>query len=225
MRKISALLAGLVLSAGLALAAAPAAYAASCDGTYTIVVGGFTDPDAKKAFPDDGRHGNISQRVGYSAALNSQSAREGVNELNRLIRDHRKQCSGQHVKAVGFSEGAAVVHIWVTENQDFGNVNAVLIADPKRDPNGLGGPGLAGQAPSVVFGPIVGAPLVGVDRSFGRIPTVSLCADDIICDERAASGWIGYAEQKHVRNYNFNVDNYSNDGVGQWFNGQYYPDR
>lgn len=220
MRKTAAFAAALLLSGGLATAAAPAANAASCDGTYTIVVGGFTDRDSM-IFT-----GGISQRVGYSAEVNSQSARQGVDELNRLIRDQRAACPDQHAKAIGFSEGAAVVHIWVTENwQTFGNVNAVLIADPKRDPNGLGGPGLAGQAPSVIFGPIVGYPLAGVDRYFGNVPTVSLCTDDIICDEGAASGWIGYAQHKHVDNYNFNVDVYSDDGVGQWFNGQYFPDR
>ncbi|KAA2261919.1 cutinase family protein [Solihabitans fulvus] len=223
MRKIAALLAGLLASTGLALMAAPAAHAASCDGTYTIVVGGYTDRDSTIFYSPSN---SISQRVGYSAELNSQSARQGVDELNRLIRDQRAACPGQHAKAIGFSEGAAVVHIWVTENwQSFDNVNAVLIADPKRNPNGLGGNGLAGQAPSVIFGPIVGYPLVGVDSFFGNVPTVSLCADDIICDELAPSGWIGYAQHKHTENYSFNVDNYSDDGVGQWFDGQYYPDR
>ncbi|SEP00192.1 cutinase family protein [Amycolatopsis saalfeldensis] len=221
MRRLAAVLAGLLMSAGIVLVGAPSASAASCDGTYTIVVGGFTDRDST-IFSGAG----ISQRVGYSAELNSQSARQGVDELNRLIRNQRAACPGQHVKAVGFSEGAAVLHIWVTENwKTFGNVNAVLIADPKRDPHGLGGPGLAGQAPSVIFGPIVGYPLVGVDSFFGNIPTVSLCTDDIICDEAAASGWIGYAQHKHTENYNFNVDVYSDNGVGQWFNGQYFPDK
>ncbi len=51
--------------------------------------------------------GNVSQRVGYSAQLTGASAREGVNELNRLIRDQRALCPGQHAKAIGFSEGAA----------------------------------------------------------------------------------------------------------------------
>jgi cutinase len=220
MKKIAAATAGLLLSAGLTLTAPPIASAASCDGTYTIVVGGYTDRDSM-IFT-----GGISQRVGYSAEVNSQSARQGVDELNRLIRNQRAACPDQHAKAIGFSEGAAVVHIWVTENwPSFDNVNAVLIADPKRDPHGLGGPGLAGQAPSVIFGPIVGYPLAGVDSFFGNVPTVSLCADDIICDEGAASGWLGYLQHKHVDNYNFNVDVYSDDGVGQWFNGQYFPDR
>jgi predicted alpha/beta-fold hydrolase len=59
------------------------------------------------------------------SAAPATTTRQGVNELNRLIRDHRNACPGQHVKAVGFSLGAAVVHTWVTENwQTFDNVNA-----------------------------------------------------------------------------------------------------
>jgi cutinase len=109
-RKFAILLAGVLVSTGLSMVASPAAQAASCDGTYTIVVGGFNDTTSS-IFT-----GNVSQRVGYSAALNSQSARQGVDELNRLIRDQRWACPSQHAKVVGFSEGAAVAHIWVTEN-------------------------------------------------------------------------------------------------------------
>jgi cutinase len=212
MRKLFVLLSALLVAAGgYLLVFTPTANAASCDGTYTIGVGGMNDTTSS-IFT-----GNITQRVGYSAALNSQSARQGVDELNRLIRDQRNICPDQHVKAVGFSEGAAVTHIWVTENwQTIDNVNAVLIADPKRAP-GPGGPGLAGQAGSQIVGP----PLVGVDNFFGDIPTVTICTDDIICDANAASGWPGYPN-KHM-NYSFNVDDYSDDGTGQWFNGVYYP--
>lgn len=202
------------MSTGLSLTAAPAAQAASCEGTYTIVVGGFTDPTSEKTFRD----GHISERVTYSATLTSQSAREGVDELNRLIREQRDRCPDQHAKAVGFSEGAAVVHIWVTENrQAFDNVNAVLIADPKRAA-GPGAAGLAGQPYSGVVGP----PLAGADRDFGTIPTLTLCNDDVICDSAASSGWPGYPEN-HVKNYDFNVDVYSDDTNGQWFNGTYIP--
>jgi cutinase len=219
--KISRLLAGLLIPAaltGIPATSAHAAAAASCGGTYTVVVGGRTDTTAAVF------GGGVTERVHYSAALNSESAREGVNELNRLIRDQRAACPGQHAKAVGFSEGAAVVHIWVTENwQTFGNVNAVLVADPKR----AAGPGAAGLAGQPYSG-IIGAPLAGSDISFGNIPTVTICTDDVICDSTAASGWIGYLQGRHVANYadatgHINVDNYSDDGAGQWFNGQYIP--
>lgn len=215
-KKLAALAAGVLMAAGLSVAVAPVASAASCAGTYTIVVSGFGDPTSRNVFPSDA---GISERVTYSAALNSQSAREGVNNLNRLIRDQRNACQGQHAKIVGYSEGAAVAHIWVTENwQTFGNVNAVLIADPKRAPAGHGSPGLAGQP----YSGIVGAPLVGVDTFFGNVPTVSICTDDIICDGTAPSGWLGYATGAHA-NYSFNVNDYSDNGNGQWFYGQFFP--
>jgi cutinase len=194
------------------IAAAPQAGAASCEGTYTIVVGGFGD-GASTIF-----RGGVDQRVGYSAQLSSASVREGVNELNRLIRDQRAACPHQHAKVVGYSEGAAVVHIWVSENwPTFDDVNAVLISDPKRQ-GGPGTDGLAGQ----FYAAVMGAPLYGADRNFGDVPTVSICTNDVICDSAAPSGWIGYLTGAHG-NYSFDVDHYSDDGDGQWFNGVFMP--
>ncbi|MFD4196426.1 cutinase family protein [Amycolatopsis thermoflava] len=127
MKKIAALLTGLAVAA--------AAYLR----TSTIDVGGTGDNDSDDPY----WQGDISQRVGYPAIPVAINARQGVDELNRLIRDQRNACPGQHVKAVGFSLGAAVVHTWVTENwPTIDNVNAVLIADPKR----AAGPGNAGAA-------------------------------------------------------------------------------
>ncbi|MDD9370778.1 MAG: cutinase family protein [Acidimicrobiales bacterium] len=208
------LVAAIALSAAVtgSIAAAPPAGAASCVGTYTIVVGGLGD-GASTIFG-----GGVDQRVGYSAELNSASARAGVNELNRLIRDQRRACPFQHAKVVGYSEGAAVAHIWVSENwATFDNVNAVLISDPKRR-GGPGTDGLAGQ----FYAAVMGAPLYGADRNFGDIPTVSICTNDVICDSAAPSGWIGYLTGAHGK-YSFNVDDYSDDGNGQWFNGVFIP--
>ena len=211
MRRLAATMATVVLSVGALAVSVPAAQAAPCGGTYTIVVGGFNDPTSG-IFT-----GNVSQRVGYSAQLTGASAREGVNELNRLIRDQRAACPAQHAKAIGFSEGAAVVHTWVTENwPTFDNVNAVLIADPKRNA-GPGASGLSGQW----YAGVVGPPLAGADNFFGDIPTVTICTDDVICDSTAASGWLGYP-RNHM-NYDFNVDVYADDADGQWFNGEFLP--
>jgi cutinase len=211
-RRLAVAIAAILGAISCSIAAAPSAGAAPCGGTYSIVVGGLNDPNSS-IFT-----GSVSQRVGYSAQLSSASVREGVNELNRLIRDQRRACPTQHAKVLGFSEGAAVVHIWVSENwATFDNVNAVLISDPKRQ----GGPradGLAGQ----FYAAVMGAPLYGADRNFGDIPTVSICTDDVICDSAAPSGWIGYATGGHL-NYSFNVDDYSNDGHGQWFDGVFMP--
>lgn len=214
MRKISALLAGLLLTAGLSLTEVPAAQAAApCEGTYTIVVGG-----TGSSWNNDGFVGNIQQHVGYPTTIpNGASARAGVNELNRLIRDQRAACPGQHAKAVGYSLGAAVVHIWVTENwQTFGNVNAVLIADPKRQapPGANGG--------SVPFGGIVGAPLAGADRFFGNVPVKSICDRDYVCDESAG---IWTYPNNHMYNYpqDWNVDHHNDDANEQWYNGVWTP--
>ncbi|WP_020386807.1 cutinase family protein [Kribbella catacumbae] len=217
MKKSAALLAGLLLAAaGGYVVAAPAAQAAGCEGTYTIVVGGTGDNDSNAPY----WQGNISQRVGYPAQPIGHNARQGVNELNRLIRDQRNACPDQHVKAVGFSLGAAVVHTWVTENwPTIDNVNAVLIADPKR----AAGPGSAGAAAHPLVAPVVGAPLAGADNFFGDIPTLTLCTDDVICDANATSGLPGYLWEGKHGNYNFNVDVYSDDASGQWFNGVYIP--
>ena len=211
-RRLAVAIASILGAFACTIAVAPVAEAAPCGGTYSIVVGGLNDPNST-VFT-----GNVSQRVGYSAQLSSASVREGVNELNRLIRDQRRACPAQHAKVLGYSEGAAVVHIWVSENwATFDNVNAVLISDPKRK----GGPradGLAGQ----FYAAVMGAPLYGSDRNFGDIPTVSICTNDVICDSAAPSGWIGYATGAHG-NYSFNVDTYSNDGNGQWFDGVFMP--
>ncbi len=213
-RKISALVAGLLVAAAVLVVEGSAAHAAApCEGTYTIVVGG-----TGSSWNNDGFYGNIQQHVGYPTAIpNGASARAGVDEFNRLVRDQRRACPGQHVKAVGYSLGAAVVHIWVTENwQTFGNVNAVLIADPKRKAP----PGFDGG--SVPFGGIVGAPLAGADRFFGNVPVKSICHWDYVCDESAG---IWTYPQNHTNNYpqDFNVDHHNDYAHEQWWNGAWHP--
>ena len=65
-RRLFASVAALLVPLGLSITVAPAAQAASCAGTYTIVVGGLNDPNST-IFT-----GNVSQRVGYSAQLSSR---------------------------------------------------------------------------------------------------------------------------------------------------------
>lgn len=214
MRTLRTLAVGVLLaSIGAVFPLAQPASAASCAGTYTIVVGGAGDNNSMVF------HGNVSQRVGYPAEPTGWGARQGTNELNRLVRNQRAQCPGQHVKMMGYSLGAAVVHTWVTENwTTFGNVNAVLIADPKRQ-GGPRGNGVSGEW----FTYFVGAPLSGVDRFFGNIPVVSICTNDYVCDTQAPSGVPGYIWGGNHGAYSFNVDDYSNTGHGQWFDGVFMP--
>lgn len=206
-------LAAITATALAVIPAASPASAASCAGTYTIVVGGTGDNNSTIF------SGNVSQRVGYPAEPTGWGARQGTNELNRLVRDQRARCPYQHVKMLGYSLGAAVVHTWVSENwRTFQNVNAALIADPKRQ-GGPRGNGVSGE----FYTYLVGAPLSGVDRNFGNIPVVSICTNDFVCDTQAPSGFPGYLWGGNHGAYSFNVDNYSDTGNGQWFDGVFMP--
>ncbi|RAJ67192.1 hypothetical protein K378_02558 [Streptomyces sp. Amel2xB2] len=192
----------------------------SSGDTWTIVVGGFGDTEGT-VFTNANAEG-VDAVVKYSAALTGASTREGVDELNRMIREHRAANPGQHIKVVGYSQGAAVVHTWTAENAGtIDNVNSVLIADPKRQGGpGTGTDGLSGQW----YAGVVGTPTAGSDQNFGTIPTTSVCTDDVICDSSAPSGWIGYASQPSAHgNYSFNVDDYADNANGQWFNGEFKP--
>lgn len=215
-RRIAAASTALLLGSGLSLAqgsTAQAAAPAPCEGTYTIVVGG-----TGSSWNNDRFYGNIQQHVGYPTQIpNGASARAGVNELNRLVRDQRAACPGQHVKMGGYSLGAAVVHIWVSENwRTFDNVNAVLVSDPKRQ----GPPGANGGA--VPFGGIIGAPLAGADKNFGNIPVKTICHWDYVCDESAG---IWTYPKNHVDNYpeDFNMDHHNDSANEVWYNGAWHP--
>lgn len=175
----------------------------ACVGTWSVVVGGLNNNDSV-GFP------NANQRVGYF----SYDTRAGVNELNRLARDHRRACPGDHVKAVGHSGGAAVVHVWAAENGPTfgGNVNVVLIADPKR-PAGPGGPGFAQTDWPFNTMP----PLAGADGNYGGMTALQVCRrSDHICNSQA--DWGGYFRGTHTA-YNMDVNAYSNNASGQiWIN-------
>ncbi|MET8627138.1 cutinase family protein [Kitasatospora sp. NPDC004669] len=218
-RRIVAASAGLLLTAGLTAAqgataqGATARVAAPCEGTYTIVVGG-----TGSSWDHDNFTGNIQQHVGYPTQIpNGASTRAGVNELNRLVRDQRAACPGQHVKMAGYSLGAGVVHVWVSENwRTFDNVNAILVADPKRQ----GPPGANGGA--VPFGGLIGPPLAGADSDFGNVPVKTICHWDYVCDESAG---IWTYPANHMNNYpeDFNMDHHNDSANEQWYNGAWYP--
>src|SRR6266702_4711347 len=147
------------------------------------------------------------QPVGY----NSADPMSGYNALNSLFWSHRSQCPRDHIRIVAHSEGAAIAHAWVTNHQNVGNANAILIADPKRDA-GPGGPGLS----STPGNQLIGYPLAGVDNWFGRFPTLEICNhDDQICDTNA--GWWGYAFGGANTRYDFNAYDYGDGGAGVWY--------
>lgn len=202
MRKILAAVAAAILLGGLAtVLAAPAAEADPCLGTWTIGIGGLASGGAQ-----DSGYVIADQRVGY----NSWDPNSGKNEINRLFWDHRAQCPGDHIKLLGHSEGAGILHSWVTENQWVDNANAILLADPKRmswDGTGIG----VAQYGQTWF---PGYPLTGVDDWFGGFPVLNVCRwDDGIC--RAEAGAQGYLEGHHGW-YDMNAWSYGDWDTGLW---------
>lgn len=185
---------------------APVAIADSCVDSWSIVVGG-----AKVSWTtgtwEDSSYLAGDQRVGYET-LNPFG---GLVELDRLINEHRNECPDDHIKLLGHSEGAGIIHAWVTAHNGYGNISAVLLADPKRIA-GPGGPGLS----SSHFAPLIGYPLAGVDDWFGDIPVLEVCNhDDIVCN--AEAGWYGYLFTGAHGRYNGDADTYSDWDSGVWF--------
>jgi cutinase len=178
------------------------ARADDCTGTWSIGVGGFRI--GLDGFGENSSYLAVNQPVGY----NSADPMSGLNELNRLFWQHRDACPEDHVKLIGHSEGAGIIHAWVTANQGVENANAILLSDPKR----AAGPGSAGLANNPL-GVLLGYPLAGVDANFGDFPVLSVCQhDDVICNEEA--GWYGYWFAGAHGRYNFDANAY-----GDWDSG------
>lgn len=215
---ISAVL-GVLLVLGLtdtmfSSSAAPQDPSAGCRGTFTIGVGGFNN-NAGVGFFQDSLYVPSDQPVGYPS-LNLDA---GAAELARLFDEHRNYCPGDHIKMLGHSGGAAVVHKWVSAHKDVQNANAILVADAKRAA-GPGGPGLAGWTPlGVQVGEL--AAMVGIfkgsqpaDADFGDFPVLTICnAGDFICNTDA--GPIGYMTTDIHGRYDMNPWNYDNWARGQ----------
>ncbi|MFC4373355.1 cutinase family protein [Nocardia halotolerans] len=181
-----------------------------CPDTYTFGVGGFEingggTGQTSTYIPAD-------QPVGY----NSVDITAGVNELDRLFHAYRNRCPGTHLKMLGHSGGAAVVHVWVSQHQTEPNATAILLSDPKRTA-GPGGPGIAANplaVPADLLGLFRGA--AGVDANFGAFPVLTVCnAGDWVCNESA--GMWGYLTTGVHGKYDLNPRNYPNFVRGNWF--------
>jgi cutinase len=174
------------LICAIAFGLAGAAHA--CDGYWSLGIGGLNDNQSRVFW------GLVDQPVGY----NSFDVHEwsGVNEIQRLVSIHRAQCPGDHIHLVGYSGGAAALHIWTTLNSwKYGNLNVVLIADPKN-PYGPGGFAALELLPT-------GYPVAGVDNYFNGTPVYEVCnyGWDHICDKSAS--WVGYLFQGAHQAYDF----------------------
>lgn len=204
MSRIAALFAAfmLVVAGVFAVGVGTAGAAAPCVGRWDVGVGGFVATGGQ----DSAYIGNVNQRVGY----NSYDTQGGVNELNRLVREHRAQCGGDWIQMTGHSGGAAVVHAWIEQNGNIGRIGAVLLGDPKRAA-GPGGPGFA-----QTDWPFNTLPtLAGANANFRGVPTLTVCnGGDHICNSQA--GWEGYLFFG-AHNYNYNAKSYAQGGNGVIF--------
>ncbi|MFI5776143.1 hypothetical protein [Nocardia sp. NPDC051570] len=207
LKRIAALITATAVIWSLAATAEPAAAGpVTCAGSWSLGVGGFTFGSFGGG-RQDSRYMVADQHIEY----NTFRPMSGVGEINRQFWLHRRACPDDHIKLIGHSEGAGLVHAWVSAHQRVRNADAVLVADPKRSP-GPGGPGLA--ATMITF--LVGEPLVGTDANFGAFPVLSVCnRDDVICNINA--GWTGYLIRNAHGAYHLDAAHYPDDASGTWF--------
>lgn len=201
MKRSIGILVGLALAVGLIVSSHAQAKAAPCIGTWTIGIGGFTLTGSPGTW-ESSSYIKADEDVAY----NSTDPASGVARLDAVFWQHRSACPADHIKIVGHSEGAGIVHAWVTQHRWITNANTVLLSDPKS----LHGPGIGY---SIAF---FGWPLGGVDADFGLFPVLSVCNhDDVICN--SPSGWTGYVSGGAHQRYDFNAFDYSNSGAGLIF--------
>ena len=180
------------------VALAPTASAYNCAPTWVVGVGGF----------NGGWQDSLYIVANEHVQYDSNNAIAGLDRLRFIMNVHREVCPNDHIKMVGHSQGAGIVHQWVEENQWYPNANAILLADPKMHE----WPGGDGFSRELWW---MGYPMAGNDDWFGNFPTATLCQwRDHIC--RADSDWNGYFSGVHTW-YDFNGFNY-----GNWEDGAVY---
>lgn len=216
-KRMAATSAGLLLTAGLSVtqtsAAQAAEAAAPCHGTYTIVVGG-----TGSSWNNDGFTGNIQQHVGYPTQIpNGASARAGVNELNRLVRDQRAACPNQHVK-MGVTP-------WVPRSCTPGSPRAGRPSTRSTPSSSRTPSARAAPAPT---GERCRSAVSSAPRS--PVPTGSSAT---YRSRRSATGTTSATSpcgiwtypHNHINNYpnDFNMDHHNNSANEQWYNGAWHP--
>lgn len=206
MKRLILIILTVLASCGIYFAAPAAADSGGCTGNYSIGVGGLS-----LGFPGGSWENSAYVVADFRVGYDSLNPLQGLRNLEIAYDNHRGMCPDDRIKLVGHSEGAALVHVWVTEHPDATNVSAVLLADPKR----VAGPGNAGLAANPL-GVLIGYPLAGVDARFGSVPVLSVCHQlDAVCNERPA-GWLGYVSGAHT-SYNTVADMYPYGVSGIWF--------
>lgn len=205
-RRLTVFAVVVALGISVATVSAAAVHAETCIGSWSVGIGGL-QIGIPGGTGEDSRYLSVDQPVGYD----SGNPISGYRELDRLILRHRYECPADHIEIVGHSEGSGIAHAWITANETFPNVSAVLIADPKRAA-GPGGAGLAG----IPGNWIVGWPLAGVDSNFGAVPVLEVChSNDWVCNFPA--GPVGYLFESAHTDYDFTASDYPSNADGVWF--------
>lgn len=167
MRAAAALCALGLLAAGITFGS-PAAGA--CTARTVVAVGGWNDGQGT-IFPP----GSVDVRVRYSGTLGDLEG--GVAALSDTVRGVRAGCPGTQLAVAGYSQGAAITHLWLQRNPGVPNKVGVLLGDPKQAPRGMYFP----------------------DPDFGGAPTLALCrVRDGVCNS-TFDGWVGYFTGEHGR--------------------------
>lgn len=193
------------LAAAAVIVAAPSADAEqACPTVHSIAVGGIEITFHPFSDYDDSLYIRADEHIGW----HTLDPEQGITLLNAAVVANRVFCHTTHLRIIGHSMGAAIVHLWAQRHPGYPNTNLVLLADPKRAP-GPGAGGLAGIPAANLLGP----PIAGVDANFGGIPTLTICnSEDLICE--ADAGLKGYAVEGVHQAYTFNANAYDNTTTG-----------
>lgn len=202
-----ALVAGVIAAAATTVAPSANAEPAPCAPTHSIVVGGMEVRVYYPLLRVDDYTESASFTGDTLVSYHTLNPEQGIAALDAAVNTARTTCPATHLRIVGHSMGAAVVHIWAQRHPGYPNTNLVLLADPKRAP-GPGAGGLAGIPAAWLLGP----PIMGVDSNFGGIPTLTVCDErDIICE--ASTTPRGYMTGAHQA-YSFDAADYDDTTTG-----------
>jgi len=194
MPKLRSILAAALMTVGLAVPAqaALAPAASACPAEFSFGVAGFGDGQSTLW------NGRTDVQVHYSGWLNDMEG--GVGALTRDVNAFRAHCPGTRLILVGHSQGAAIVHVYITRNPWLnGLATGVLYSDPKQ----------LGTGESQHLFAIGGYPVAGTDDFFNGVPVTSLChVRDTICNNPPGwdiLGWNGYMREGAHGAYPFNA--------------------
>ncbi|OEU96129.1 cutinase family protein [Streptomyces oceani] len=222
-----------LITTGVATADQPdSAQAAGCADKMIFEVGGHRDGDAtvydksNAALPA----GVDFTKIHYSAEIApfpgdtkslDDSVAEGLQKLDKEVRDFHAACPSSQITISGYSQGAIVAgdqlaRLSQENSVPHDQINGVLYGDPRR-PGGEGPGGIEGNLPTI----IPGLTMKG-ERGFGDLKVQEICnKNDGICFSENpitnllgfANGVVGYFSGDHAYDINPNSENGGGDRV------------